>query len=1029
VTQKVARRALAAVWAVVLVGVGVGVASHADAAAATPVEVAVVAADTATNFQNDQVWVAGATGFLHRYTNGSALLWTRYADGATTVLSDLTGVNPSTLVYAGGDTVTTTAQVPGHSAPDALTVLDLAQRSWRQLPKPTTGTYLAFYGSTMIVRAPAGTTGNPLSLRRYAADGSYQTAEVAGAPTGTAAIYAMAGDTESAVLRFDGSGFSRFGLLDLGSATVTRLPDELTSIRKVLLSSDRIGFFRYGTPNTVRVYSRADAAAGTAQTIQLPTDVLLDRVALVGQHVIAAGGDPNTHVPALDYSAPGTPTVLPMVQPSGFTFAQATDGALVVGGTGAGDWSVRHLTSTADEPIAQATALPLTGPLTNAGLSLAKGLLRHVEALKLPGDQPVRYQMFNHRLAAGTDGFNLALDGGVLADPAPSESGAVCVRTVDTNGYGLSYVTTGKNGSITLKQQFAANGSQNSTVLPSASGTVVDASLEYVIVNGSDPAKQYIVKPGYSEFQSVPVSAAALWFNTMWSSTTAGFIQAKNLVTGTAASPVATGASCLASELQATGRYIYWSCGADGPAGVYDATRRVNLAMPAGQLLLGDGYVVRHDASTGSLVRYDFSSGVLGDPVTVATFPHGPLAEDRGIDWTVDKYSGDIAYVDAADAVHVIDPAVPPSPPATGLLDTNSSDGMLDFGPYGGWIANFYLTRPVDSWSFTVTQVTTGKVVATKTGGPSREQIDTGWDGYLASKAKASSGHYRYTLTVTAAGTAGTTTIGSGTLLVYCGTPNFRSYECTGAPSILGVFKSGSAHWLVVESGTIRDNGYTEDWYLGTGSSFTTSAIVPFGDLNGDGFNDLIVRDGSGQLRGYYGIGQSDFSSQTRKSVVLGNGWNTYPLLLTTGDLTGDGIADVLARDKSNKLWIFKGTGKSSLATKIAVAGTYGETRLIGPGDINGDGKADMLMINSKGELWSVYGSGKATFGGAHKVSTGWGSFTAVLGAGDLNEDGRNDIAGRDSAGNFWLYPGDGKGGFGTRVKLATGYQKYAAMF
>jgi hypothetical protein len=60
-------------------------------------------------------------------------------------------------------------------------------------------------------------------------------------------------------------------------------------------------------------------------------------------------------------------------------------------------------------------------------------------------------------------------------------------------------------------------------------------------------------------------------------------------------------------------------------------------------------------------MRYDFSSGVLDDPVTVATFPHGPLADDRGIDWTVDKYSGDIAYVDAADAVHVIDPASCPS--------------------------------------------------------------------------------------------------------------------------------------------------------------------------------------------------------------------------------------------------------------------------------------------------------------------------------------------------------------------------------
>src|SRR4030095_1654815 len=110
-----------------------------------------------------------------------------------------------------------------------------------------------------------------------------------------------------------------------------------------------------------------------------------------------------------------------------------------------------------------------------------------------------------------------------------------------------------------------------------------------------------------------------------------------------------------------------------------------------------------------------------------------------------------------------------------------------------------------------------------------------------------------------------------------------------------------------------------------------------------------FVRNGTRQLRGYYGIGQSKFNTQSTLWVVLGTGWSTSPLLFTPGDLPGDGIAALLARDKSNKLWIFKGTGKGSLATKIAVAGTYGYTRLIGPGDITADGKADMLMINSKG--------------------------------------------------------------------------------
>jgi hypothetical protein len=80
VTQKVGRRASAAVCAVVLVGSGVNVASQADAAAATPVEVAVVAADTATSFQNDQVWPVLA---LHstRAQPGTMLIWAEHVSG------------------------------------------------------------------------------------------------------------------------------------------------------------------------------------------------------------------------------------------------------------------------------------------------------------------------------------------------------------------------------------------------------------------------------------------------------------------------------------------------------------------------------------------------------------------------------------------------------------------------------------------------------------------------------------------------------------------------------------------------------------------------------------------------------------------------------------------------------------------------------------------------------------------------------------------------------------------------------------
>jgi hypothetical protein len=96
---------------------------------------------------------------------------------------------------------------------------------------------------------------------------------------------------------------------------------------------------------------------------------------------------------------------------------------------------------------------------------------------------------------------------------------------------------------------------------------------------------------------------------------------------------VPTGASCAATDVQATDLYVFWSCGSNGPAGVYDLVSGSTTAMPAGQYLLGEGYVVRHEAD-------------------------GDLTDDRGITWTVDKHSGDVAYVDSQNAVHIVDPGV-----------------------------------------------------------------------------------------------------------------------------------------------------------------------------------------------------------------------------------------------------------------------------------------------------------------------------------------------------------------------------------
>ncbi|MFJ2407518.1 FG-GAP-like repeat-containing protein, partial [Streptomyces xanthochromogenes] len=49
--------------------------------------------------------------------------------------------------------------------------------------------------------------------------------------------------------------------------------------------------------------------------------------------------------------------------------------------------------------------------------------------------------------------------------------------------------------------------------------------------------------------------------------------------------------------------------------------------------------------------------------------------------------------------------------------------------------------------------------------------------------------------------------------------------------------------------------------------------------------------------------------------------WQIYNTLVGFGDLTGDGRADLLARDASGGLWLYRGTGNPAapFATRVQV--------------------------------------------------------------------------------------------------------------
>jgi hypothetical protein len=1016
----------AAVAALSVVAAGPWAMAQADAAQAAvqAAEIAVLPLE-AQGMSADEVVFAGVTGFLHRYGSAKPYLWTRYADGDTAVVAELGSVIPKRFLPSGGDRVTIDAQLPGRPAPGQVTSIDLGRREFTTLARPTgRETYHGLYGGAMLVGLQVNGKAT-LHVRRPAEDGSVVTIPVSGGftPAGSA----VAGDDSAVVLNY-GSG--RYGLLDLASATVAKLPTLPAIPLRVQLTPDHVAF--HDEDRSSRVFDRTNPAA---EPVELLTGTQSGRTAVVGHTVVTAHQWDGA---ARAYPLGGGPAndVVLSVQSRYDAVVQATDGtALVVGGSGPADWAVRRLAAGADGAVTATPVLHLSGALRHAGLDITQGHVSRVAAHRLPGDDTDRLYLSNHVLLPGSDRAP-RWAGGLLPGALPCHGDVACVRVVGGNWYGTAFLAAGdKPGTVSLQTRIDASTSYAELDLPSSGGRVVDASYSYVVVHGTAPARQYVVDLGYDKIvSSGPVTGAALWFDTLWTATGPGRLQPKSLGTGKLGAVVTTGAPCTATELQAAGTRIYWSCGPDGPAGVWDTRRGVNLTVPGGPALLGDGYVLTRDGASGRLLLHNVTGATAGEPVVLGAVD-APGGDGRNVTWAVDRFGGAVAYADG-DVVRVVDPGVRPSAPAIGAWDRYPEADFVEFGgQLPGWSVTYRLTRPVAGWAFTVRQRSTGAIVATRTGGPARITVDTHWDGLLVSGAKALSGSYTWRLELVPAAGAPPVAAGSGGLLVYCGAPAFRSFECNGAPSLLGVRKSpsGEGHWFVGDaSARFWDNGYTEDWNLGTGKQ-QVSAIVPFGDINGDGLNDLLVRKGDGKARIWHGIGQSNFHPQGRSSSDLGGGWNKYDTLVHTGDLNGNGRPDLLARDKAGKLWrldsALAGRNKGRLVARVAVAGTWRGFRIVGPGDITGDGKADLFLLDRKSAGFVADGNGRGGFAKPRRIGSSWGGYNVVIGIGDLNEDAKNDLVTRDSKGVLWLHKGNGKGGFAARTKIGTGWQRYAALF
>jgi|HubBroStandDraft_6_1064221.scaffolds.fasta_scaffold61739_2 hypothetical protein len=185
------------------------------------------------------------------------------------------------------------------------------------------------------------------------------------------------------------------------------------------------------------------------------------------------------------------------------------------------------------------------------------------------------------------------------------------------------------------------------------------------------------------------------------------------------------------------------------------------------------------------------------------------------------------------------------------------------------------------------------------------------------------------------------------------------------------------------------------------------SAGISVGDVNGDGFIDLLVANS--------GVVNGDFSSTGSIAVLFGNGDGTFqaavtyntggntPYAATIADVNGDGHPDIIA---VNSCWcgsdssvaVLLGNGDGTFQTAVTYDTGGQDAISIAVADLNDDGHPDLVVGNLCADRYCdgdsrtgvLLGNGDGTFQPVALFDSGLGTSSVAIA--DVNGDKRLDL-------------------------------------